>query len=108
MKLRYTLPALADLDSVLDYIAAHSPQGARRVQARIQAIIDLLVLHPGIGSRTDDPAIRRMTTLPYPYLIVSTRRMPPCRREGAFDLKGACMSAAKTRGSELYGDHYRG
>ena len=39
MKLRYTLPALADLSSVLDYIAAHSPQGASRVQARIQTII---------------------------------------------------------------------
>ena len=44
VKLRYTLPALADLNAVLDYIVAHSPQGARRVQARIQAIIDLLLL----------------------------------------------------------------
>ena len=69
MKLRYTLPALADLNSVLDYIAVRSPGGARRVQARIQAIIDLLLLHPGIGTRTDDPTIRRMTALPYPYLI---------------------------------------
>jgi toxin ParE1/3/4 len=69
VKLRYTLPALADLNSVLDYIAAYSPQGARRVQARIQAIINLLLLHPGIGTRTDDPTIRRMTALPYPYLI---------------------------------------
>lgn len=69
MKLHYTLPALADLNSVLDYIAAHSPQGARRVQARIQAIVDLLLAHPGIGTRTDNPAIRRMTALPYPYLI---------------------------------------
>ena len=69
MKLRYTLPALADLNSILDYIAAHSPHGARRVQARIQAIIDLLLLYPGIGTRTDDPTIRRMTALPYPYLI---------------------------------------
>lgn len=69
LKLHYTLPALADLNSVLDYIAAHSPQGARRVQARIQAIIDLLLLYPGIGTRTDDPTIRRMTALPYPYLI---------------------------------------
>ena len=34
MKLRYTLPALADLNSVLDYIAAHSPRGAQRVHAR--------------------------------------------------------------------------
>jgi toxin ParE1/3/4 len=69
VNLRYTLPALADLNSVLDYIAAHSPQGARRVQARIQAVIDLLLLHPGIGTRTDDPAIRRITALPYPYVI---------------------------------------
>lgn len=69
LNLRYTRPALADLDSVLDYIVAHPLQGARRVQARIQAVIDLLPLHPGIGTRTDDPAIRRMTALPYPYLI---------------------------------------
>ncbi len=41
----------------------------RRVQARIQAIIDLLLLYPGIGMRTDDPTIRRMTASPYPRLI---------------------------------------
>jgi toxin ParE1/3/4 len=69
VKSRYTLPALADLASILDYIAAHSPQGARRVQARIQAIIDLLLRHPRIGVRTDDPVIRRVTTTPYPYLV---------------------------------------
>jgi toxin ParE1/3/4 len=69
VRLRYTLPALADLASILDHIAAHSPQGARRIQARIQTIIDLLLLHPHIGTRTDDPAIRRLTTPPYPYLV---------------------------------------
>ena len=68
-RLRYTLPALADLESILDTIAARSPQGARRVQARIQGVIDLLAQHPFIGTRTNDPAIRRMTTSPYPYLI---------------------------------------
>ncbi len=68
-RLRYTRPALADLEAVLDYIAARSPQGARRVQARIQGVIDLLTQHPFIGTRTNDPAIRRMTTSPYPYLI---------------------------------------
>jgi len=69
VKLRYTLPALADLGAILDYITSHSPQGARRVQARIQAITDLLLLHPHIGRRTNVPTIRRMTTTPYPYLI---------------------------------------
>ena len=69
MKLRYTSPALADLASILDYIAEHSPEGARRVQARIQVIMELIAQHPHIGSRTDDPSIRRMTTMPYPYLV---------------------------------------
>jgi plasmid stabilization system protein ParE len=69
VKLRYTLPALADLDAILEYIAARSPPGARRVQTRLQTIIDLLLLHPHIGTRTDDPVIRRMTTPPYPYLV---------------------------------------
>jgi len=60
VRLRYTLPALADLAAILDYIAAHSPQSARRVQARIKTLTDLLLLHPYIGRRTNDPTIRRM------------------------------------------------
>jgi toxin ParE1/3/4 len=69
VKLRYTRPALADVRTILDYIAAQSPQGAPRVQARIQILIDLLLLHPYIGRRTSDPAIRRLATAPYQYLI---------------------------------------
>ncbi len=69
MRLRYTLPALADLGAILDHIAARSPQGARRVQARIKALTDLLSQHPYIGRLTNDPAIRRMTMTPYPYLV---------------------------------------
>ncbi len=55
VRLRYTLPALADLTAILDYIAARSPQGAQRVQARIKALTDLSPLHPYIGCRTNDP-----------------------------------------------------
>jgi toxin ParE1/3/4 len=69
VKVRYTPPALADLVSVLDYIAVRSPQGAKRVQARIKAVIELLSAHPHIAVRTEDPAIRRLTTPPYPYLV---------------------------------------
>jgi toxin ParE1/3/4 len=68
VRLRYTLPALADLSEILDYIAAHSPTGALRVQLRIRAVTDLL-LHPNIGRRTSDPTVRRMVATPYPYLI---------------------------------------
>jgi plasmid stabilization system protein ParE len=60
MRLRYTLPALADLASILDYIATHSPQGAARIHARIRAITDLLLKYPLAGAVTDDPTIRRI------------------------------------------------
>jgi plasmid stabilization system protein ParE len=66
VRLRYTLPALADLDSILTYTAEASPQGARRVQKRIQDVIDLLLAHPEIGIRTDDPDIRRLPRRPIP------------------------------------------
>jgi toxin ParE1/3/4 len=69
VKLRYTTPALADLNSILDYISAHSPQGSVRVQKRIRDIINLLLAYPDIGIRTDDPTIRRLTTPPYPYCV---------------------------------------
>jgi toxin ParE1/3/4 len=69
MRLRYTRPALADLDSILDYVTAHSPQAAARIHARIGTVINLLLSHPQIGRRTEDPTIRRVNASPYPYLI---------------------------------------
>lgn len=69
MKLRYTLRAAAELDEVLTDIAARSPQGARRVQARILAIITLLLQYPSAGQRTTKGRLRRIVASPYPYLI---------------------------------------
>ena len=69
MRLRYTAPALADLSSILAFIAERSPRGATRVQARIKAIAGVLLEYPRIGTPTDDPAIRRLVISPYPYLI---------------------------------------
>lgn len=69
MRLRYTPRAAAELDEVLAYIKARSPQGARRVQARIQAIINLLLQHPHAGQLTSKGRLRRVIASPYPYLI---------------------------------------
>jgi toxin ParE1/3/4 len=69
MKVRYTRPARADVISILDYLSDRSPQAAKRVRARIQAVTDLLRRHPMAGKATDNPTIRRMTTAPYPYVI---------------------------------------
>lgn len=69
MRLRYTPRALDDLTSILDYIAQHSPMGAKRVHQRIQLTVDRLARNPYIGVLTEDPTVRRITTLPYRYLV---------------------------------------
>jgi toxin ParE1/3/4 len=69
VRVRYTLPALADLDDILDYLAPRSPKGAARVQSRIKSFIALLPTHPLIGTRTDDPTIRRLVVTPYSFLV---------------------------------------
>ena len=69
MKLRYTLCGAAELDQVLSYIEAQSPQGARHVQARIKVIIELLLQYPRAGRLTSKAGLRRMVVSPYPFLI---------------------------------------
>jgi hypothetical protein len=52
VKLRYTLRGAAELDKVLITVEERSPQGARHVKSRIQAIINLLLQYPHAGQRT--------------------------------------------------------
>ena len=69
MNLRYTPKALAELADILAYVAERSPQGARKVQARMQAITALLAQYPHCGQLTSESGLRRIVTPPYPYLI---------------------------------------
>jgi toxin ParE1/3/4 len=69
VKLHYTRRAAAELEKVLAYIEERPPLGAHHVQARIQAIINLLLQHPHAGQLTSNGRLRRMVVSPYPYLI---------------------------------------
>jgi len=69
VKVRFTIPALDDLEEIAGYLASRSPQGARKVLSRMRALAGLLPEHPRMGTRTDDPSIRRLVVTPYPYLI---------------------------------------
>jgi len=60
MRLRYTLPAIADITSILDDLTDRPSKGAKRVHARIRVVTDLLLQSPLSGSATEDPTIRRM------------------------------------------------
>lgn len=69
MKVRYTLPALADLEAILDYVTERSPRGARRIMTRIQGAERLLAQHPLFGAQTRSLWLRRLKTSFYPDLI---------------------------------------
>jgi toxin ParE1/3/4 len=69
LNLRYTPKTLAELADILAYIAERSPQGARNVQARIEAVTTLLRQYPLSGQLTSESGLRRIVTPPYPYLI---------------------------------------
>jgi toxin ParE1/3/4 len=69
LKLRYTFRGAVELDKVLDSIAAQSPQGAHKVQKRIQTFITLLLQHPLAGQRVSKGLLRRVVVTPYPYII---------------------------------------
>lgn len=70
MRLRYTTRAVAELDKVLTFIDREYPQGALRVKARMQAVIDRLVRYPESGRLTSKAGLRRVVVWPYPYLIL--------------------------------------
>jgi plasmid stabilization system protein ParE len=69
VNVRYTKRALAQIDEVLTYIEARSPQGAGHIGDRIAALVVLLQDHPYAGRQTTRAYVRRLPVNPYPYLI---------------------------------------
>jgi toxin ParE1/3/4 len=69
MKVRFTRIALAELDEILEFIAANSGPGAANTKRRILEVIAPLKRFPRIGTPTDDPNIRMLVAPPCPYLI---------------------------------------
>jgi toxin ParE1/3/4 len=69
VSVRYTRRALRQLTEILDYIEAHSPQGAENVKRRLKAAIDLLADHPKSGRVANKGNLRRFVANPYPYVI---------------------------------------
>jgi plasmid stabilization system protein ParE len=69
MRVRLTPRAYNDLASVLDYIDAQSPQGARNVKRAIQKTIELIGQMPQAGRRGGVAETRVLSAGRYPYLI---------------------------------------
>lgn len=69
MRPRFQRRALQQIDSALAYIAAYSPQGAAKVEARLSAVLTVVRDHPLSGRKTSIPGVRRVFLTPYPYHI---------------------------------------
>jgi toxin ParE1/3/4 len=69
VKVRYTHKALAQLDEIYSYIEAHNPSAAKRVKARIKQSIARLGRHPYSCRATENPGIRLLAIVRYPYLV---------------------------------------
>jgi len=68
-RLIWTEPALADLDSIADYIALDKPDAATRYVRQVFSAVERLVRFPKSGAMVPE-----IPHLPYRQVIV-----PPCR-----------------------------
>jgi len=69
MKVRYTLRARGDLDAIFSYLDERSPAAARSVKTLIERRIASLADFPQMGPDTDEPGIRELTIVRYPYKV---------------------------------------
>ena len=69
MRVRYTPEAFADRERILEYLRERSPSGARNVATSIRETATKLGDQPLSGYRTDNPDVRVMFVVRYPYKI---------------------------------------
>ena len=69
MRIRYTPQALTDLESISAYYRAISPRVASAIVSEIERRIAQLSRLPLIAPQTDEPGIRELIVLRYPYKI---------------------------------------
>jgi toxin ParE1/3/4 len=69
LKVRFTNHAVRQIDQVLDYIAARSPQGEKAVREHMREVVTVLEGHPYAGHPTSWRGVRRLALSPFPYVL---------------------------------------
>jgi plasmid stabilization system protein ParE len=73
MKVRYSPRAVGDLIEIGDYLSERSPAGARSVEAKIRATVQLLADFPDSGRSLEQrPQVRVIPVVRFPYLVFYT------------------------------------
>jgi len=68
MKVRWTQPALRDLEQIGDYISRDNPAAAEKLVARIFDRVDALALQPHLGRPGRVPETRELVITGTPFL----------------------------------------
>ncbi len=69
MRVRYTLRAQSDLDTIYTYLDQRAPAAVRAVKEVIERRIARLADFPFMAPTTDEPGIYELTIVRYPYKI---------------------------------------
>lgn len=69
MKVRWTRTALANLDSLAEYIAQDNPRAAGRMVERIYSAVQNLVRHPAMGRPGRVPGTRELVVSGTSYIV---------------------------------------
>ena len=69
MRVRYTRRAQSDLQSIYRYLDERAPAAARAVKELIERRIASLADFPLMAPATDEPGIRELTIVRYPYNV---------------------------------------
>lgn len=69
MKVRYTPEAYSDREEIFEYLKVRSVSGARKVMASLGEAVKRLEDQPFSGYATDNPNVRVIFIVRYPYKI---------------------------------------
>ena len=69
MRVRYTPQAQNDLDTIYYYLDKRAPAAARSVKDTIERRISRHADFPLMAPETDEPGIRELTIIRYPYKV---------------------------------------
>jgi toxin ParE1/3/4 len=69
MRIRYTMRARADLAAIRSYLRERNPRAAAAVMAAIRGHIGWLADFPLIAPETDEPGVRALPLVRFPYRV---------------------------------------
>lgn len=69
MRVVYAERAMRDIGEIYDTVATHDPRAAQRVENAIRNACERLADFPYAAPATDEPNVRRLPIVRYPYTI---------------------------------------